>query len=67
MRRFGLALREVGHGLRRNLTMTIAVILTVAVSLTLFGTGLMVRSQVDAMKDSWYDRVEVSVFLGGKA
>ena len=38
--------------------MTIAVILTVAVSLTLFGTGLMVRSQVDAMKDYWYDRVE---------
>ena len=67
MRRFGLALREVGHGLRRNLTMTIAVILTVAVSLTLFGTGLMVRSQVDAMKDYWYDRVEVSVFLCGKA
>ncbi len=67
MRRFGLALREVGHGLRRNLTMTIAVILTVAVSLTLFGTGLMVRAQVNEMKDYWYDRVEVSVFLCGKA
>ena len=67
MRRFGLALREVGHGLRRNLTMTVAVILTVAVSLTLFGTGLMVRAQVDAMKDYWYDRVEVSVFLCGNA
>jgi cell division transport system permease protein len=67
MRRLGLALREVAHGLGRNLTMTIAVILTVAVSLTLFGTGLMVRSQVDAMKDYWYDRVEVSVFLCGKA
>lgn len=67
MRRLGLAFREVGHGYRRNLTMTIAVILTIAVSLTLFGTGLMVRSQVDAMKDYWYDRVEVSVFLCGKS
>lgn len=67
MRRLGLALREVGHGLARNMTMTLAVILTIAVSLTLFGTGLMVRSQVDAMKDYWYDRVEVSVFLCGKA
>ncbi len=47
--------------------MTFAVVLTVAVSLTLFGTGLMVRGQVDAMKDYWYDRVEVSVFLCGKA
>lgn len=67
MRRFGLAMREVGHGLRRELTMTIAVILTIAVSLTLFGTGLMVRSQVDAMKGYWYDRVEVSVFLCGQS
>lgn len=67
MRRLGLAFREVGHGYRRNITMTIAVILTMAVSLTLFGTGLMVRSQVDAMKDYWYDRVEVSVFLCGKS
>lgn len=67
MRRLGLAFREVGHGLGRNLTMTIAVILTVAVSLTLLGTGLMVRAQVGAMKDYWYDRVEVSVFLCGAA
>ena len=67
MRRLGLAFREVGHGYRRNMTMTVAVILTIAVSLTLFGTGLMVRSQVNAMKDYWYDRVEVSVFLCGKS
>lgn len=67
MRRLGLALREVGHGLGRHLTMTVAVILTVAVSLTLFGTGLMVRAQVTSMKDYWYDRVEVSVFLCGTA
>lgn len=67
MRRLGLAFREVGHDYRRNITMTIATILTIAVSLTLFGTGLMVRSQVNAMKDYWYDRVEVSVFLCGKS
>lgn len=67
MRRLGLALREVFHGLRRNITMTVAVILTVAVSLTLFGTGLLVREQVSVMKDYWYDRVEVSVFLCGNA
>lgn len=57
--------REVFEGFSRNLTMTIAVILTVAVSLTLFGTGLLVRSQVNTMKDYWYDKVEVSVFLCG--
>lgn len=67
MRRIGLALREVLHGLGRNVTMTIAVIMTVSVSLTLFGTGLLVREQVTVMKDYWYDRVEVSVFLCGTA
>jgi len=57
--------QEVIAGLSRNITMTVAVILTVAVSLTLFGTGLLVRAQVDTMKDYWYDKVEVSIFLCG--
>jgi cell division transport system permease protein len=60
-----LLMSEVGIGLRRNLTMTIAVIVTVAISLALFGAGLLIRAQVDTMKDYWYDRVEVSVFLCG--
>ena len=37
-------LSEVGIGLRRNLTMTIAVIVTVAISLALFGAGLLIRA-----------------------
>ena len=56
-------LSEVWNGLRRNLTMTIAVIITVGVSLALFGVSLLVRAQVDTMKDFWYDKVEVSIFL----
>jgi cell division transport system permease protein len=54
---------EVGTGLRRNLTMTIAVVVTVAISLTLFGAGLMVRAQAETMKDFWYDKIEISVFM----
>ena len=61
--RFRFILSETFQGLRRNLTMTFAVIITVAVSLTLFGAGLLVRAQVDSMKDYWYERVEVSIFL----
>ena len=57
---------EVGNGLRRNLTMTLAVIITVAVSLALFGASLLVRAQVSTMKDFWYDKVEVSIFLCSK-
>jgi cell division transport system permease protein len=52
-------------GVRRNVTMTVAVIITVAVSLALFGAGLLVRAQVDLMKDYWYDKVQVSIYLCG--
>ena len=58
---------EIGIGIRRNLTMTIAVVVTTAISLALFGSGLLIRKQVDAMKDYWYDKVEVSVYLCGEA
>ena len=59
-------LSEIGIGLRRNLTMTVAVIVTVAISLALFGSGLLIRKQVETMKDYWYDKVEVSVYLCGE-
>lgn len=49
--------------MRRNLTLTFAVILTVAVSLTLLGVSLLLRAQVNTMQDYWYDKVEVTVFL----
>jgi len=56
---------EVGLGLRRNLTLTVAVVVTVAISLALLGVGLLANSQVKVMKDYWYDKIEVSVFLCG--
>jgi cell division transport system permease protein len=54
---------EIWIGLRRNLTMTLAVIVTAAISLTMFGVALMVRNQVNVMKGFWYGKVEVSIFL----
>jgi cell division transport system permease protein len=63
--RAGFLFSEVRIGLRRNLTMTFAVIVTVAISLSLLGIGLLANSQVNAMKDYWYDKIEVSVFLCG--
>jgi cell division transport system permease protein len=56
---------EVRIGLRRNLTMTFAVVVTTAISLSLLGIGLLSNAQVGAMKDYWYDKIEVSVFLCG--
>ena len=56
-------LSEIWIGLRRNLTMTVAVVITAAISLSMFGLALMVRNQVNVMKGFWYGKVEVSIFL----
>ncbi len=56
---------EIGIGLRRNLTMTLAMVITTAVSLGFLGTAILFNQQVSVMKDFWYDKVEVSVFLCG--
>jgi cell division transport system permease protein len=54
---------EVLVGLWRNVTMTVAMIITMAVSLTMLGaSGLMYR-QVDDMKDLYYKNIQVSIFL----
>jgi cell division transport system permease protein len=61
--RLQFILSEIGLGLRRNLSMTISVILVTFVSLTFVGAAGLLQIQVDQMKDDWYDRVEVSIFL----
>ena len=63
--RFRFVFSEIAIGLRRNLTMTVAMIITVAIALALFGSSLIMRAQVSTMKDYWYDKVEVSIFLCG--
>src|SRR4051794_23326361 len=56
-------LAEVATGLWRNVTMTIAMIITMAVSLTMLGASVLLYWQVDRLKDFYYDKVEVSIFL----
>lgn len=56
-------MHEIWVGLRRNLTMTVALIATVAISLTMIGMALLIRQQVSGMKSYWNDKIEVSVFL----
>jgi cell division transport system permease protein len=56
-------LSEVWIGLRRNLTMTIALVVVVAISLSLLGTGLLFVKQVDNTRSYWQSRVQLSVYL----
>ena len=50
--RFGFLINEVLTGLRRNVTMTIAMILTTAISIGLFGGGLLVVRLADSRATS---------------
>ncbi|WP_137146767.1 permease-like cell division protein FtsX [Mycolicibacterium sp. CR10] len=61
--RFGFLINEVLTGLRRNVTMTVAMILTTAISIGLFGGGLLVVRLADQSRDIYLDRVESQVFL----
>ena len=61
--RLQFILSEIGLGLRRNLSMTISVILVTFVSLTFVGAAGLLQLQINQMKDDWYDKVEVSIFL----
>jgi cell division transport system permease protein len=54
---------EVWIGLRRNLTMTAALVVVVAISLSLLGTGLLFVKQVDHTRTLWQSRLELSVYL----
>ena len=61
--KFDYFARETLINLRRNITLTIAAIMTAAVSLALFGSTLLVRQGVDNVSTRWQDGIEVIAFL----
>jgi cell division transport system permease protein len=56
-------LNEIWNGIRRNLSMTVSVVLVTMVSMYLLVLGLLAQRQADTMKGYWYDRVQVSIYL----
>jgi cell division transport system permease protein len=61
--RVNFVLSEVAAGLRRNLTMTVAMILTTGISLGLMGTGLLIANMISDMREIYYDKIQVSIYL----
>jgi len=61
--RLKYVLNEVLVGLWRNVTMTIAMIITMSVSLFMLGASVLLYMQVDQMKNYYYGEIEVSIFL----
>jgi cell division transport system permease protein len=54
---------ELGQGLRRNLSMHLAVILTLFVSLTLVGFGVLLREQSIKSTEQWGSELQITAFL----
>ncbi|MCL2849170.1 MAG: permease-like cell division protein FtsX [Micrococcales bacterium] len=54
---------EMGVGLRRNISMTISVIIVTFFSLTFVGTALLMRAEVRQIEKDWYGRIEITIFL----
>ncbi len=54
---------ELGQGLRRNLSMHIAVVLTLFVSLTLVGLGVLLNQQADKAAEHWGNQLQITVWL----
>jgi cell division transport system permease protein len=61
--RSNFVFQEIWVGLRRNLTMTVALVVVVAISLSLLGTGLLFVKQVDSTRTYWQSKVQISVYL----
>ncbi|MFY9189932.1 MAG: permease-like cell division protein FtsX [Lawsonella sp.] len=59
---FGEALR----GLRRNLSITIAMIITSSIALVMLGVGLLIANMAENSKEQWVDRTEISIFIEPK-
>jgi cell division transport system permease protein len=54
---------EVFLGLWRNISMTVAMIITMAVSLSMLGAGLMLYNQVDVIEEYYQTNLEVVIYL----
>ncbi|MDP9387843.1 MAG: permease-like cell division protein FtsX [Actinomycetota bacterium] len=60
---FDYVVRETASNLRRNVLMTAAAVLTVAVSLSLVGGALLLKQGVSKASLQWRGGVELSVFM----
>jgi len=65
--RLGYFARETLVSLRRNLLMTLAGIITVAVSLCVLGGALLLSRLVDHGTQKWKDGVELEIFMNVNA
>ena len=63
---FSQVLTELAAGLRRNVSMTLSLVVTLVVSLALVGIGLLLQIQIGKTEAYWGDRLQIQVELCSK-
>ncbi len=61
--RFALVWAEAANGLKRNASMVVSVVLVTFISLTFVGTAILLQMQTGTMKNFWYDKAQVAVYM----
>ncbi|GED98892.1 permease-like cell division protein FtsX [Gordonia crocea] len=61
--RANFIISEVLNGLRRNVTMTVAMIITTAITLGMLGAGLLVMQMANKSQQIFFNRVELQIFV----
>lgn len=61
--RWSFVFAEMWQGLRRNLTMTVATILTITIALFFLGSAWLFHAQINRTHDYWFGKIQISVFL----
>lgn len=59
--------RELGYGIRRNITLFVATVITVTISMAQFGGGLLVGEAVNNATQRWSSDIEFIVFMNPEA
>lgn len=54
---------ETATGLKRNVSMTIALVVTIFISLTLVGMGLLLNAQAKEAERTWGDKLQITAML----
>ena len=65
--RLAYTLRETWASFQRNVTLTVAAIITAAVSLLIFGLTLLIQHGFDNLLSKWEGGVEMIVFVQAQA
>jgi cell division transport system permease protein len=61
--RFRFVVTEILNGLRRNLTMAVAVVVTVMISLAFVGASILATDVANSMHQRYFGKLEVAVYL----